>query len=278
MSETKTPESGRPPKGRSPSYPGISLATAIERARTIYEHARQHQVPVSTITSKWGYKSPTTGPASVTYAALKKYGLVTDEGSGTERVGRLTDLAVRVLHTNPEQQDAIREAALTPPIMREWWERFDNDLPPDESLHWEFVVQGPFTDSGLADFLRVYRETVEFADLAVSGAVDSEGGRPGDQTPKDRTDGTLHDGYDDNGALRQAAAEREQRQREQRRKHDAGVLTIPVPMQDSDPVVVEFPGKLSEEDWEYFLTMLTAMKRGVVRRPVEAPGTPSTEG
>ncbi len=72
----------RKKKGRSPSYPGTSLEVAVRRAQVLYDEERQHAVPMATVTSHWGFRSPSTGPASVAYAALKKFGLLEEEGHG----------------------------------------------------------------------------------------------------------------------------------------------------------------------------------------------------
>jgi hypothetical protein len=256
MSEQPAPGVPKPAKGRSPSYPGIPLETAIDRARTMYEVARHQPIPLATVTAKWGYKQPTTGPASVTYAALKKYGLISDEGAGTARMAQLTELAIKILHANPERDIAIRQAALAPPIMREWWDRYGiQDLPHDDTLRWEYVIQGPFTENGLADFLRVYRANIVFAKLTPSDRVDGE-------TPSSKG------GEDDQTNESMDGSDREDPPPPppKHRRTDSGVLTIPVPMQDSDPVIVEFPGKLTEDDWEYFLTTIATLKRGVVRK------------
>jgi hypothetical protein len=250
--QTVTPGS-KPLKGRSPSYPGISLPTAIDRARTIYEYAQHHTVPLATVTSKWGYKKPTTGPASVTYAALKKYGLLTDEGAGEGRVARLTDLAVRTLHSNPEQDEAIREAALSPPIMREWWNRFGTNLPPDESLRWEFAIQGPFTETGLADFVRVYRETIAFAKLDYAEIESGEAAQP----DRVREDDALQP---DPGSHSGQPARRRQRRAD-------GVVTYQVPLRPGEDIVVEFPYVPSGDDFDFFVSMLQAVKARLVAAP-----------
>ncbi len=47
-------------------------------------------------------------------------------------------------------------------------------------------------------------------------------------------------------------------------------ITVPVPGFGADQLaVVEFPGKLSETEWTYFMAVLTAMKAGVVRTEPE---------
>ena len=43
-------------------------------------------------------------------------------------------------------------------------------------------------------------------------------------------------------------------------------ISLPLPASGPDePVVIEFPGKLREKDWTYFLALITAMKDGVVQ-------------
>ena len=54
---------------------------------------------------------------------------------------------------------------------------------------------------------------------------------------------------------------------ESRREDRAGVLTIPVPIVHGAPVIVEFPGKIGEDDWIQFIAVLTAMKPGLIARP-----------
>ncbi len=239
------------PRGRSPSYPGIPLPTAIDRVRTIYDHAQRHPVPLASVTAKWGYKAATTGPATVTYSALKKFGLVDEEGTGSNRVVHVTDLAVRILHPNPEQDGAIREAALTPSIMREWWQRFGTDLPPEDSLRWDFAVQGAFTETGLSDFVRVYKETIAFAHLSAGAPVGTEAVQQ-DQGPQDRKSDTKPS---------------VDRSPEQRRERSRSAMTYQVPLRPGQDIVVEFPYPPSAEDYDFFLSMLQAVKSRLLATP-----------
>jgi hypothetical protein len=253
---------GRLPRGRSPSYPGIALPTAIARAQDLYEHAQQHPMPLAAITGRWGYKAPTTGPASVTYAALKKYGLLEDEGSGAERIGRLTDLAVEILHPNPNREEAIRRAALMPPIHREWWDKYGADLPPVDSLHWEYVVKGRFTDSGLKEFMRVFRETVAFANLGATGPSGESESRANDPAEV----GTGEDFLDSPEEL----------QRELDRRLDerpvSSVMSYAIPVAAGVDVVVQGRFPLTEVEWAQFLTVLNAMKPALTRLTDDGPG------
>ena len=161
--ETGTTTAKRP-KGRSPLYPAINLETALQRARQLYEKERLHPTPVTTIVTHWKYRS-LNGPAAQTLAALKKYGLIEDEGTGEQRKARLSALADAILsHPEEEKRKAgIREAALRPAMHRELWDKYHVDLPSDSNLRWELTHDRGFTETGATEFIRVYKATVQFA-------------------------------------------------------------------------------------------------------------------
>ena len=257
MSE-HTSATAQPPKGRSPSYPSIPLNEAIDKARVVWSHTKKHPLPVASITDLWGYKSATTGPASTSYAALKKYGLLEDEGSGKDRRGRLTELAVEILNKH-DPTDAIHRAAFTPPIMKEFWDQYGRDVPPIDSLHWDYVIERGFTENGLADFVRVYKATV--AELAIDAphSLSVDGENVDAQIQNERASS------DENQA---PSAPLAGGPHDQRSKQD--VLRILVPIISSDPVTVEFPGKLAESDWDQFMAVLAAMKPGIVANAEQA--------
>jgi hypothetical protein len=266
LQEPMSAAPAKPPKGRSPNYPGISLPSAIARASTIYGYAQQHQVPIKVVmVDKWKYKSTTTGPGTVTYAALKKYGLLADEGSGNNRTARVTDLAVEILRPNPNQQQAIQTAALLPPTIREWWEKYGFDLPPDETLQWEHVVKGPFTENGLGDFLRVYRETIAFAKLDPSARLDRAAEQEGD-------------GSDGEQDFQNPPDPDEQRPPKPVRRppRAEGVVTYSVPLKPGSDIVVEFPYPPTGDDWEYFVGMLGAVRSRLVVQPDRGDAPPAS--
>ena len=100
-------------------------------------------------------------------AAVKKFGLLVDEGRSEERRGRLTDLAVDII-SNPDpviRTRGIKHAALLPSIHRELWNKYRDNLPTDANLRWELVRHRGFMESGAEDFIREYKQTVAFAEL-----------------------------------------------------------------------------------------------------------------
>src|SRR5438552_17689881 len=97
----------KPKRQRSPSYPGIGLEVALERARSLYREEGRNAAPNEAILHHWGY-GPKSGPGLVTLAALKRFGLLTGEGSGKSR---LSNFALRIIlderEDSPERAEAI---------------------------------------------------------------------------------------------------------------------------------------------------------------------------
>src|SRR2546426_2793118 len=112
-------EARKAPRDRSPSYPGIDLEDALRRGQVLYRAEKQHSTPVSAALAHWGF-APTSSQGQVVLAALKKFGLLEDDGRGPKREVRLTKDAVGIIlderENSTERQQAIQRAALTPPI------------------------------------------------------------------------------------------------------------------------------------------------------------------
>ncbi len=258
VSETSTATTRRP-KGRSPAYPAISLETAIQRARQLHDKERGYATPVGTIAAHWGYNS-LNGPALGALAALKKYGLLEDEGASEDRKARLSDLAdVILVHpSEARRKTAIQEAALRPPVHREMWEKYHERLPSDSNLRWELTRDRGFTERGAGEFLRVYRATITFAQLTSSGLITSEG----------EADELDSESNDDINIL----DPEESKGRELGRSYDLTSPTraYPIPLIGGGVVTVsgEFP--IGERDWDQFMAVLAAMKPGLVRNELES--------
>ncbi|HVM52727.1 MAG TPA: hypothetical protein VM262_05980 [Acidimicrobiales bacterium] len=242
-------------KGRSPSYPGVPLERCIDRARVLYDQERKNPAPVETVLRHWGFANPKTGPATVALAALKKFGLVEDKGSRENRMVYLTDLALDILMLPDEAKraDLIRKAAFFPAIHADLWERYNGDLPSDDTLRYELVRQRAFTESGATDFIRQFRETISFAGLTADTLIS-------DDEEREREDGD-----DDDDQIER------QRQQQRGRRKKPGVLSYAVPFApDGSNAVIEFPFAPTEDDWDYFMTVLNAMKPRLIARESDA--------
>lgn len=164
MLEEQRPQ--KRPRGRSPAYPAISLEKAIQRVRQLYAREKQFDIRVYLLPEIWGYTS-LNGPAGLTISALKKFGLVVDEGAKDERRITVTDSAVRILNhpSSDARAEAIKDAALLPPVHRELWDTYGASLPSDANLEWRLTRERGFTETGAKEFIREWRETMEFAGL-----------------------------------------------------------------------------------------------------------------
>lgn len=258
MSDDNAAPQEKRPQGRSPSYPALSLPKAISRAAQLYQQEKQFPTPLDAVVKRWGY-SGMTGPASLAVAALKKFGLITDEGSRGDRRVRVTDLAVQILnHPNPDtKQEAIRKAALAPTAHLELWTEYGTDLPGDGNLMWELTQNKKFTDSGARDFLREYRETIDFAGLTGAAAV---------ETSKE-VDDYADEGHEeyrdiqgsDSRPLRVPTLS--ERLANLPARVD-GQKTINILMPSGDFVNITGKLPLTEEEWIYLLAVMNVMKPG----------------
>lgn len=153
---------------RSPAYPSICLEAAIERAQVIYRNENRNAAHVDVIIGHWGYEQGSSNGLRA-IAALKQFGLLEEEGKKENRQVRLSRLALDILipheDGDPSQRQAIREAALRPPLHCEIWDKYKGQLPSDAALRRYLLIDRNFNDAAVDPFIRQFRETVAFADL-----------------------------------------------------------------------------------------------------------------
>lgn len=167
---------------RSPAYPYLALPEALERTAQLRRAEGRHAVSVSVAMQHWGYKAESsTGYSCI--AALKKYGLVDEEGVGENREVRLSPLALALLLDgdagSPERAAALRTAALNPRIHAELWERYGPELPSDQTLRRFLLLEKNFNEASVDEFVAEYRATIAYAGLSEPGAA----GDPGSPAP-----------------------------------------------------------------------------------------------
>lgn len=251
MTHDTTPPS-RKRSGRSPSYPGLDLEAAIDRVRSIYERERQHPTAVEMIVKHWGYKS-LNGPASVAFSALKKYGLVADQGTGNAKRATVTDLAVTILEhpQEPARRAAIQQAALTPPIHNEMWQKYKLDLPSTQQLEWDLTRDRHFTDTGAAEFVKEYRATIAYAQLGTGTTVEAQTENPVE--PASLIDSML-------GTGAPIVPTPEAPTLEPAPKPKTEPLSIKMTLPGGGEAVVATTRALTEAEWGRLQTVLGAMK------------------
>jgi hypothetical protein len=268
MSDTATP---RRQKGRSPGYPAINLETAVERVRVLWQAEQHHPTPVAAVVNDWGYKS-LNGPAGLSLAALKKFGLTDGEGSGDARRIRVSDLALRILeHPEPDvRHAALQEAALNPNIHQAMWEKFGPVPPSDSTVRWWLTQDRGFTQTGADGFMPEYRATIAFAQLTSDVNV----GAQGNQVQSE--DGLNENTRDARGHADHAKVYKDPAHSSK----DPSVTTIPVLLPSGEKVTIEGRFPITEADWNQMMAVLNVTKLGMVKedaperfKPDEGPLT-----
>ena len=271
MSDESASSASSRSKGRSPSYPGVSLEAAIARARQLYAKERLYPTPLMTVMKHWGYTS-STGRSGLAVAALKKFGLLEEVGKGKaeDRRLQLTQLADDILN-NPSSEakrEAIQAAALNPSIHRDMWEEYGRQLPSDANVEFGLRRNRGFTESGAAEFVREYRETMEFAGFLGNGTQETS-------QVEDIFQDEAEPSVDVTAAP--AVVRPAEIPSDPAIQNVSGIAQpkavqidvpgqpvqsypIPIALHGRPPVVVTGAFPLSEDEWSQFCAVLTAMK------------------
>ena len=238
----------RTKRPRSPSYPGVGLEQAIERARVMYENEGRNAAPFEAILDHWGY-SRKSGAGSVVLAALRKYGLLVYEG----KAARLSDLGLRILwdeEDSEERREAIKEAALKPSIHAELWRQYEGSLPSDATLRLELRRRG-FAETAIPDVIDVFRSTMAFAQLTEADRLPDKNGETS------RSEGGTHVST----TLQSPPL---------RKPTPGAPPPIQLPLLGDTVVTLQASGPVTEEAWEQMMTVLRALKPGFVAKPAAA--------
>jgi len=246
-------EEGKPAtkRARSPSYPAVNLERALELAATFFKAERGNEAPIKTVLTKWGY-SETSGGGLVALSALIKFGLLADQGTGTSRKVRLTPTARRILlderPNSEERLRLIKEAALTPTIYRELWDKYGSELPSDENLRYHLRVERGFEENAAASVIRDYKHTLAFAKLLDADTI----------SPSSEDKGGFDEGTEMVHEPRQPLPGSLKADQNRRRP-------IHLPLPGTDWATLEAPFPLTSEVWEHMMRVLEAMKPALIR-------------
>lgn len=158
-------------KSRSPNYPGISLGDAIAKAAIVWEREKKHPAGFDVISKHWN-STPTSSGFMKAVAALLKYGLLEEIESKLGRQAHLTQRALRILlGESAEKKAAMKEAALSPKIFRELWDRFGEHLPSNDSLKNKLILDFGFNATATDGFIKDFKDTIELAELRSGDSV-----------------------------------------------------------------------------------------------------------
>ncbi len=161
---------------RSPNYPTMKVADALEVAGKLWNEARRTPVSHDAAATAMGYKS-LSGPARSAISTLRQYGLVEKVEKGHIR---LTPLAVNALHGSPEErQDALSKIAVNPALFRELAQTHRDAGETVVRSH--LITKKGFIDDGASRAAKVFRDAIQLAKPESSGYISSQD----DEEPKD---------------------------------------------------------------------------------------------
>jgi hypothetical protein len=249
--EEKTKEKEKKAKDRSPNYPGINLEMAIEKARILREKEGKHLAPVEAVLHDWGYVPKSSG-GLVTLSALKKFGLIDEQGKGANRRIKLSDLALRILlddrEDSTERIEAIKEAALNPIIHQKLWKEYGAKLPSEENLLVTLRRDEGFTDNAAKDLIKEYSSTIELAKLKKSDIM--SGHEKDKLTSKRETEDFFM-------SLMSSDLKSNSKQAPK-------TIEIPIPLSATEWVKIQATYPLSEKSWKQMKSILDAYKPSLV--------------
>lgn len=181
-------------QSRSPNFPYVNLTVALERAQQLYESSRGNPVRLRDAATDWNL-SPTSSGTQRLAAALLAFGLLNEDGSGEERRLRLSQAAMRILDdTRPGVRETLlREAALRPQTIREYYMKWRNRRPSDSHAVSQLKFDSGFNDESAKTFLKVFDDALTYVSTQ-EGGDDTTAGAPHDDHIRDEVQTEARDG------------------------------------------------------------------------------------
>jgi hypothetical protein len=241
-------------KARSPSYPFLNLKDAIDCAGTLWTHERHNWVRSPIAAAHWNFSSKSSG-ALLTVTALKRYGLIEEEGSGDQRQIRLSDFALKILREEEGSDlrlELLKTAALRPDIYRDLWNRYKDQLPSPKNLENYLEFDLKFTLPAARSVIKNYTETVKFAKLSGSDSISEMPNESLTDPP------SVVAGQSPGSVLEPVIGGH---------KSPASSISIrefPVPLPSGAVAAFKVPFPMSEQDYQLYERLLKAFKAALV--------------
>jgi hypothetical protein len=147
----------RPERARSVTPPVFGLATAIQKARLIHRAEQTAPVPFVIAVKHMGFSGP-TGPALRALAALKAFGIMTEEAGQY----CFTSEGLAVLTQHEGEREAAAQMAMKPEVFRQILGRYPERLPSDPSLKVTLVRDFRLTEAAADTVIAALHETLDF--------------------------------------------------------------------------------------------------------------------
>jgi hypothetical protein len=163
------PQDGSGKAGRrSPNYPAITFAEALQKAHVLWEADQRNTMTTEVAAEHMGYSNSKNGSFLGTISAMRKYGLV-DYTGGEVRVSEDAHKAFVYPDGAAERMTILRALAMRPAIFGDVMKAYPNGLPSDANLRAKLRLDWGFSSAEAADALiRALRESIRYAQLDAS--------------------------------------------------------------------------------------------------------------
>lgn len=172
---------------RSPGYPSISLAEAIELTSKLYEANRTNPADREAAAKDIGY-SGMSGTSAKALADLAHYGLIEKAGKGGVRVSQR---GVDILYPEnaASKNRALHEAAARPQLFAEMQEHFSDGRPSENSIK-VYLMRRGFASVAIPYVLRSYTGTLDLLQQAPASESHGDTEREGPKSAQDQREST----------------------------------------------------------------------------------------
>ena len=244
MDNTDNP-AAKSQKSSSPRFPAMSLPTAIEKTKIIWEKEGKHPARSAALATHWSLSEKSSALRSY-LAALGHFGLIEQVGGVGTGEYRLTDRAIKILAGEAEERvKALRDAALQPKIYKQLWQRFNGELPSDANLESRLLIDFAFNKDSVRGFIKDMRATISFAGL---DKVPFNGGKNEESESEKLSTGKNGVATTTGSTTKPPMA--------------AGVRYLPIPLDIGNAPI---PVGMSEEDFQLLLDTLELWKKKIVK-------------
>ena len=162
-------------RDRSPAFPYVGLRKAVDYSEMLLRQAQRHPVRLMDAASAWGLKPKSSSTLRIA-AALNAFGLTEESGSGLTRRVAVSEDARRIIEDTRSgvRELLLQEAALKPAMISQYFQKWGTRRPDDQFALSELKFESNFTDEGANKFLRIFDETIKFANLITHHPENSE--------------------------------------------------------------------------------------------------------
>ncbi len=255
-------------RNRSPSYPAIDLELATILAKVLYDEIGQSSSNVEVVLGIWGHK-PQSGSGLVKLAALKKFGLIEDEGSKDQRRAKLTQLALTIVLDEEKKSvdyyKALEEAAMNPVIHQELWNRYSGSIPSDNTLRLMLAKEYQFSERGVKEFIEQFRRTIEFAMMNKSGNIISEEKKSGADKRRQSTEWADNAFDSFRSFLQGSQMNMDTQKKPDETQKDQEITNFSIPLTNDMGFIIRHRFPMSTEEWEYMMSLLELYKKRLVQ-------------